>query len=105
MNKNNGFKRSITTTTLSLLLIGITIIPSINGFTQENLGVENKIVDAPTQDGYNISVETDRYYYLAGETVHFSGQLTENGVGFKGRIQYTLWDPRYLQYFRRINVY
>jgi len=98
MNNKNGFKRGIATT-LSLLLIGITIIPSINGFAQENLSGENKIMDVPTQGGYNITVETDRYYYLAGETVHFSGQITENGVGFKGRIQYTLWDPRYYNIF------
>lgn len=92
MNKKNNFKRGITTM-VSLLFIVITIIPSINGFTQENLIVQNKIMPAPTQNGYNITVETDRYYYYSGETVHFFGQLTENGVGFRGRIQYELRDP------------
>ncbi len=98
MNKNNGFKSGIATT-LSLLLIGITIVPSINGFTTENHCRENEIMDLPTQNGYNIVVETDRYYYLAGETVHFSGQLTKDGVGVKGRIQYAGWDPRNLNLF------
>jgi len=98
MDKKNVFRRGIVAT-LSMLFIGVAIIPGINGFTLENLSGENKIMDASTQGGYNITVETDRYYYFRGDTVHFSGQLTKNGVGFRGEIQYELRNPHNNPFF------
>lgn len=76
------------------LFIGIIILPNINGHIQKENDVVNEIIDAQTLGSYEITVETDKYYYFHGETVTFFGQITEDGVGFKARIQYDLRDPR-----------
>lgn len=76
-----------------ILFMGIVIFPSISGNIQENFIGENGIIDMSTQRSFNVTVETDKYYYFRGETVQFSGQLKKDGVGFKGEVQFELIDP------------
>jgi hypothetical protein len=91
MNKNIFFKKS--EVFILLLLIGITINPSINGSPPDDHHEYYTMGNAFTQRGYHLTVQTDKNYYFPGEIVNFSGQFTEDGTGCKGRIQYTLIDP------------